>query len=216
MLLAHKAGRSRGAPDSTLDSVFAANGVDVHCSVRLPESGALVTISISAFRNVAEHAMHLGVDLPTALLILPSNFERAQTRGDLAYDSATWWLSSTLSEARVPHTVLLPDQSLQRFAANRAGLLRDRLDGTAPLPVLCATPRFVLQTPQMFTFVTEEIFAAAQMALGKSGDETAKIELVIGPRAGRYVKFTYVGPTSAANPVADTVRRMLQDDGPGM
>jgi|GEM_PF-6952426 len=193
-----------------LDAVFGVSGLDVHCAVRLPGSGALVNITISAFSNVVDRAAALGVDLPTALLILPSNFERASSRSDLAYNSSTTWLSEALSHARIPHTVVLPDQPAQRFAARRAEFLRSRLDGTAELPLICATPRFVLQSYEMFEFVVGQLFKAAQMAKGRRGDESIRVDLVIGPRDGRYVKVAYEGPTVAAQPVSLTIRKLLQ------
>ncbi|MDE2573556.1 MAG: hypothetical protein KGM44_13665 [bacterium] len=213
LLSTHKSVYAPGASGPAQDSILSgglAAGLDVHCTVRLPENGTLVDITFSAYANVAERAAALGFELPTALVILPSNFEHAASRSDLSHESSTSWLSSVFSEARVPHTVLLPDRATKRYAANRNELFRNRMDGTAELPLICASPRFVLQSFEMFSFVMEQLFAATQMAKGRRGEDRVRVSLVVGPSEGRYMNVSYVGPTAAAIPVALTIRKLLQ------
>ncbi|TAM73443.1 hypothetical protein EPN44_13685 [bacterium] len=210
MLCAHKFGQLQERSTPLAGTIFGSAGLDVHCSVHLPESGALVSIAISAFTSVAERGELLGIDLSTALLILPSNFESANSRSELAQDSSTSWLSDELTEARIPHTVLVPDREARRRPVNQADHFRSRMAGTAELPLICATPRFVLQTFDMFSLVVERLFKAAQMARGNAAD-AAHADLVIGPCNGRYVRVSYQGPTTAAEPVAATIRKLLQE-----
>lgn len=210
MLCAHKLGQLQEKSMPSPDTVLGSAGLDVCCSVRLPESGALVTITISAFANVAERGAALGIDISTALLILPSNFESADSRSELAQDSSTSWLSDELTEARIPHTVLLPDRAAQRLSASQNDHIRSRMAGTAELPLVCATPQFALQSFAMFSLAVERLFMAAQMAKGKSAADAAHVDLVIGPRGGRYVRISYEGPTTAAPSVAATIRKLLQ------
>ena len=211
MFCVHKLDQIQERATPSAGTVFGSAGLDVHCSVHLPESGTLVNIAISAFANIAERGAALGLDLSTALLILPSNFESAASRSELAQDSSTSWLSDKLTEARIPHTVLLPDRQTQRRSVNQSDRFRSRMAGTAELPLVCATPRFALQTFEVFSLVVGYVFEAAQMARGEAADATY-VDLVIGPRSGRYVRVSYQGPVTEAQAVAATIRKLLQQD----
>ncbi|TAM91902.1 hypothetical protein EPN42_02375 [bacterium] len=211
MFCAHKLGQLQERAAPSAGTVFGSADLDVHCSVHLPERGTLVNIAISAFANVAECGAALGLDLSTALLILPSNFESAVSRSDLVQDSSTSWLSDRFTEARIPHTVLLPDRETQRRSMSQSDRFRSRMAGTAELPLVCATPRFALQTFDVFSLVVGYVFDAAQMARGEATDAT-HVDLVIGPRSGRYVRISYQGPVTEVQAVAATIRKLLQQE----
>ncbi|TAM56586.1 hypothetical protein EPN52_13585 [bacterium] len=208
MLFVHKHRQRKEMP--VTQSIFAGRaGLDVCCSVRVPGCENLVNITISAFPNVAARAEALGIDLATALLILPSNFETAASRSEFAYDSSTSWLSGALTDARISYTVLLPSRVSLRKTELHAQAFRNRVAGTAELPILCTTPQFVENSFDAFALSVQQLFIAARMAGGKRDADATVIHLVVGPRAGRYVRVTYEGPTTAATPVATAIRNLI-------
>ena len=141
---------------------------------------------VKEYINVREHLNKLGIAEPTALTLLPVNFETATSESEFLLPTEVLTIRKLLRQEELPFEDLMSEGAKARYVGHKsAGLI---------LPILFLTS-LIAENPYLVQIALSVIANyATDFFKGMGAGKSMKMEFVVEKPNGSYKRFSFEGP----------------------
>lgn len=142
---------------------------------------------VKEYINVREHLNKLGIAEPTALTLLPVNFETATSESEFLLPTEALTIRKLLRQEELPFEDLMSESANARYVGHKSADLI--------LPILFVSSALLAENPYLVQIALSVIANyATDFFKGMGRGKSMKMEFVVEEPHGSYKSFSFEGP----------------------
>lgn len=164
-----------------------------------------MTTSVSDYISVRERLEKFGRPKLTGLVLLPANFDTADSIAELRQHAEAATVKTLFRSADIPYSDVFPPEGRAPYIQNNS------LEWVAPTLFISAS--LVIENPTLVTMSLNVVSEyVAKLLRGVSGEKRVSLDVVIEQANGSTCKrISYKGPVDGLSSVGDVVRTIAND-----
>ena len=160
---------------------------------------------VSENTNVRERLGKFGSPELTGLVLLPANFDTADSTADLRQSAQAATVKTLFRTAGIPYSDVFPAEHRAPYILNKS------LEWVAP--TLFVTAALISENPNLIPTCLDTISVyVAKLLRGASGEQKVSLDVVVEKaNDGTCKRVSYSGPVDGLAGIADVVREVAND-----
>lgn len=163
-----------------------------------------MTTSVDEYTNVRKRLEKLGCPELPGIVLLPSNFDSADTIEDMRQYAEAATVKTLFRSAGILYSDVFTDESRAPYIQNNS------LEWVAP--ALFISAGLAIENPTLPSFALNIISEYVMKLLrGVSGEKTVSLDVIVEKTDGTCKKVSYSGPIDGLGSVADIARTVASE-----